>query len=153
MGKMDGSIGRPKAAALTAREIEDRLEEAALTMKRLPNPAGTGPRGYGSSWPDVVRSRFTAYGFEAARVKVIPNAAEIQRMEDAIDWLRLLENPADRHIVWMRAELHRWRTICNRVGLSRSQAWRRWGAGLLTIEKRLARGSGATTKSGTRPRR
>lgn len=47
---------------LTPREIEDRMEEAARTLRRLPNPPGSGPSGYGSSWPDYVRSRFTAYG-------------------------------------------------------------------------------------------
>ena len=121
---------------LTTAEIEDRLEEAALTLRRL--PVKDGPREYGSSWPDVVRSRFTAYGFEKARVKVVPNATEIQRMEEAIDWLRLLERPDDRHIVWMRAENYRWRPICCRVGLSRAHAWRRWSAALITIQKRLA---------------
>lgn len=121
---------------LTVVEIEDRLEEAALTLRRL--PAKDGPREYGSSWPDVVRSRFTAYGFEEARMRVVPSAAQIQRMEEAIDWLRLLERPEDRHIVWMRAENYRWRPICSRVGFSRAHAWRRWSAALLTIQKRLA---------------
>ena len=134
---------KPTTVALTYNEIEDRLEEAALTLKRLPVKGGA--KGYGSSWPDVVRSRFTAYGFEQARVKVIPNAQEIQRMEDAIDWLRLIgsgveqRDAQDRRIVWMRAELYPWRVICRHVGLSRATAWRRWLNELLTIEKRLAK--------------
>lgn len=134
---------RTEGVHLTVAEIEDRLEEAALTLRRL--PSGGGPRGYGSSWPDIVRSRFTAYGFEEARVRVVPNATEIQRMEDAIEWLMLIRHADDeartrddRNIVWMRAENHRWRHICRRVGLSRSQAWRRWGAALITIQNRLA---------------
>lgn len=133
---------KTQALHLTVAEIEDRLEEAALTLRRL--PAKDGPKGYGSSWPDVVRSRFTAYGFEQARVRVVPSAKEIQRMEEAIDWLRLIHYPQDpqraaddRRIVWMRAENLRWRPICSRVGLSRSQAWRRWSAALITIQKRL----------------
>lgn len=121
---------------LTVMEIEDRFEEAALTLRRL--PMKDGPREYGSSWPDVVRSRFTAYGFEDARVRIVPSAAQIQRMDEAIDWLRLLARPEDRHIVWMRAENYRWRPICGRVGLSRSHAWRRWTAALITIQRRLA---------------
>lgn len=136
-----------KQPALTVDEIEERLEEAALTLKRM--PAKDGPKGYGSSWPDVVRSRFTAYGFEEARMRVIPSAQEIQRMEDAIDWLRLLDDPNDRHIMWMRAEQHSWRAICNRVGLSRSQAWRRWTAALITLERRLKRAPNRSTRFGT----
>lgn len=132
---------------LTVAEIEDRLEEAALTMKRM--PSGGGPRGYGSSWPDYVQSRFTAYGFEQARVRVVPTAAEIQRMEEAIDWLRLVGDARDerrtaddRKIVWLKAEAMPWRAICGRVGLGRSQAWRRWVAALITIQRRLERGDG-----------
>jgi hypothetical protein len=37
---------------LTPREIEDRFEEAAYTLRRLPER--NRPRGYGSSWPPVV---------------------------------------------------------------------------------------------------
>jgi hypothetical protein len=131
--------------ALTRAEIEDRLEEAALTLRRLPNPAGSGARGYGASWPEYIRDVKHAYGYHEAQMKVIPNAREIQRMEDAIDWLRLIvyaDDPdrtaIDRRIVWMRAENHRWRHVCRTVGLGRSQAWRRWVAALITIERRLA---------------
>lgn len=147
-----------KKPILTVHEIEDRLEEAALTLKRL--PAGSGPRGYGSSWSDIVRSRFTAYGFEQARIRVIPIAREIQRMEEAIDWLRLIGDPKDepraaddRRIVWMRAELAPWRAVCARVGLSRSQAHRRWAAALITLQRRLARRKPAssTRKGGAAP--
>ena len=30
---------------ITPREIEDRFEEAALTLRRLPSPPGSGARG------------------------------------------------------------------------------------------------------------
>ena len=145
---------RSETVILSVHEVEDRLEEAALTMKRLPNTGG--PKGYGSSWPDYVRSRWTAYGFEQARVRVIPNAKEIQRMDEAIDWLRLIthEDEAraaqDRRIVWMRAEQMPWRAICSRVGLSRSQAWRRWTAALITVQKRLEKPRRQTRKGGGR---
>ncbi|MBR9837048.1 MAG: helix-turn-helix domain-containing protein [Rhodobacteraceae bacterium] len=123
---------------MTVHDIEDRLEEAALTMKRLPGSGG--PKGYGSSWPDYVRSRFTAYSMEPSRVRVVPNPTEIQRMEDAVEWLSLLQGdgaPVDRKIVWLRAEQMPWRAVCGRVGLSRSQAARRLVAALITIQRRL----------------
>ena len=132
-----------KKIVLTVAEVEERFEEAALTLRRSPNPSGSGAKGYGSSWPEFVRSRFTAYGSEQARVRVIPNAKEIQRMEDTIEWLRLLDSgdeqrdADDRRIVWMKAENQPWRAICARVGLSRSQAWRRWSAALITVQRRL----------------
>lgn len=146
---------------LTRAEVEDQLEMAALTMKRL--PGGGGPRGYGSSWPDYVQSRFTAYGVEPSRVRVVPSAREIQHMENTIEWLMLIggkpgeeqRTAEDRKIVWLKAEGMPWRAICGRVGLSRSQAWRRWTAALITIQKRLehprrqaANGGGARNRGG-----
>lgn len=122
---------------MTWREIEDRLEEAALTLRRLPVP-GSGPRGFGSSWPEYVREAKHAYGYHAARMRVVPSAREITRMEEAIYWLRLIPKPDDRRIVWMRADGYRWREVCVHVGCVRSTAHRRWVAALLTIEKKLA---------------
>jgi hypothetical protein len=88
---------------LSWREIEDRLEEAALALRRLRHPSGSGPRGYGSSWPEYVREARHAHGYHKARIRVVPSALEIQRMNEAIDWLRLIRDAGDRRIVGMRA--------------------------------------------------
>jgi hypothetical protein len=121
---------------ITPREIEDRFELAALTLKRLPNPSGSGARGYGNAWPEYVRDARDAYGDTEVRMRVVPSAADIQKMEDCIDWLRLLD-PEDARIVWLRAEGIRWRQVCIRAGCVRTTAWRRWAAALLTIAKHL----------------
>lgn len=139
---------------ITPREIEDRFEEAALTLKRLPNPPGSGARGYGRSWPEYVHEAKHAYGYEEARIRVIPNAREIQRMEEALEWLALIGGDSEqaisdnRRIVWMRAEGYRWKQICRAVGCVRSTAWRRWTAALVTIANRLnrQRKTSATTR-------
>ncbi|MDO5606809.1 MAG: DUF6362 family protein, partial [Paracoccus sp. (in: a-proteobacteria)] len=94
----------------TPRDIEDRFEEAALTLRRLPNPPGSGPRGYGSAWPEYIHEAKHAYGYHEARMRVVPNPAEIQRMEECLTWLRWLE-PDDARIVWMRAEGCRWKQV------------------------------------------
>lgn len=139
---------------ITPREIEDRFEEAALTLKRLPNPPGSGARGYGRSWPEYVHEAKHAYGYEEARMRVIPNAREIQRMEETLEWLALISGDSEeaiidnRRIVWMRAEGYRWKQICRGVGCVRSTAWRRWTAALVTIANRLNKQG----KSGTRRR-
>ena len=108
---------------ITPREIEDRFEEAALTLRRLPNPPGSGPRGYGGSWPEYVQEAKHAYGYGEARMRVVPSAADIQKMEDCIAWLHLLD-PEDARIVWLRAEGVRWRQVCYRAGVVRSTACR-----------------------------
>jgi hypothetical protein len=133
---------------LTPGEIEDRLEEAAYTLRNLPEK--DRPRGYGYSWPPVVHDAKHAYGYTPERpMRVTPSAAAISRMEECFDWLPML-NPEDARIVWLRAEGARWRQVCIRAGVVRSTAWRRWVAALRTISKKLenldkskAKGKGA----------
>lgn len=114
------------------------MEEAALTLRRIPNPPGSGPRGFSSSWPEYIREAKHAYGYHEARMRVVPSAAQIQRMEECLTWLRLLE-PEDARIVWMRAEGQRWRQVCIQAGCVRQTAWRRWVAALQTIAIRVNR--------------
>ena len=120
---------------LNPPDIEDRFEEAAYTLRRLPEK--DRPRGYSSYWPAVVHDAKHAYGYTPeAPMRVIPSAAQITRMEECLDWL-LLVDPEDARIVWLRAEGARWRQVCIRAGCVRSTAWRRWAAALLTISKKL----------------
>ncbi len=120
---------------LTPRDIEDRFEEAAYVLRRLPEK--DRPRGYRSSWPPIAQEAKHAYGYTPeAPMRVIPSAAAITRMEECLDWL-LLVDPEDARIVWLRAEGARWRQVCIRAGCVRSTAWRRWAAALLTISKKL----------------
>lgn len=123
-------------ATITPAEVEARFEEAALTLRRLPDPPGSGPRGYGSSWPDYVHDASQAYGYGEARVRIIPSAADIRRMEECIEWLRWVA-PEDARIVWLRAGGLRWRQVCIRAGCVRQTAWRRWAAALVTIANRV----------------
>lgn len=120
----------------TARTIEDRMEEAALTLRRLPNPPGSGPKGFGQSWPEYVHETKHAYGYHEARMRVVPSTAEIQRMEECIDWLRFI-GPEEARIVWLRAEGWRWRHVCIQAGCVRQTAWRRWVAALQTMANHL----------------
>ena len=121
---------------LSTSEIEDRFEDAARTLRRLPNPPGSGPRGYGQSWPDYVQDAKHAYGYHEATIRVAPSALDIQHMEECFEWLSWLK-PDDARIVWMRAEGARWKQVCYRIGVVRSTAHRRWAAALLTVQKRL----------------
>jgi hypothetical protein len=105
---------------LTARDIEDRMEEAAYTLRRLPEK--DRPRGYGGSWPPVVQEAKHTYVYTTkGPMRVIPSAAAISRMEECFDWLMLV-NPEDARIVWLRADGMRWRQVCIRAGVVRSAA-------------------------------
>ena len=118
----------------TVSIIEDHFEEAARTLRRLPD---SRVPGYFNTWPAMVRSAFEAFGYERARMpRIAPSPQAIGRMEETITWLAWLE-PDDARIVWLRAEGVRWKPICYRVGLTRQAAWARWVASLITIANRL----------------
>lgn len=121
---------------ITPSDLEDRFEEAARVLRRLPNPPGSTPRGYSSSWPEYAHDPGQSYGYNAARVRVVPSPGAIKRMEECFEWLSWLE-PDDARIVWLRAEGKRWRQIGIRMGCVRQTAWRRWVAALATIANRL----------------
>jgi len=133
----------------TASEIAERMESAALTLRRLPNPPGSGPKGYGRSWPEYAQDPKDAYGYHEARMRVWPSPGDISAMEECFDWLRLV-SPESAKIIWMRAERHPWREICIEAGCVRQTAWRRWVAALATITKKVNRGCLADEKASSR---
>lgn len=140
---------------LSPDQIAARLEDAALTLRLLPDPAGLGPRGYGNSWPEVVQEARHAYGCHRARSRIVPSIEDIARMDEPIGWLSLIEGAEARHLVCARASGRRWSSVARRFGVSRGTAWRRWSAAILTIanclnekEKRRACAAAAKIKAG-----
>lgn len=121
---------------LTEQYVEDRIEEAARTLRRIPNPPGSGPKGFSSSWPEYVQDKRHGYGLHEAPMRIIPSAAEIDRMEEVFDWLRLVDSETAR-LLWYRASGMRWRQVCIQIGCVRQTAWRRYVAALITVRKRL----------------
>lgn len=122
-------------ARWTASMVEARFEEAAFTLRRLPDRRVPG---YFNTWPTIVRSVYEAFGWERARMpRIAPSPEAISRMEGTFTWLAWLE-PDDARIVWLRAENVPWKPICWRVGLSRKTAWQRWVAALQTVATRLS---------------
>jgi hypothetical protein len=125
----------------TASMVEARFEEAAFTLRRLPDRRVPG---YFNTWPTIVRSVYEAFGWERARMpRIAPSPKAISRMEETFTWLVWLE-PDDARIVWLRAENVPWKPICWRVGLSRKTAWQRWVAALQTVATRLSTASKRT---------
>ena len=128
----------------TASMVEERFEEAAFTLRRLPD---SRVPGYFNTWPQVVRSAYEAFGYDRARMpRIAPSPGAIARMEETFTWLLWL-GADDARIVWLRAENVPWKPICWRVGLTRQTAWRRWVAALQTVATRLSAASKRTTMS------
>ena len=118
----------------TASLVEERIVEAADTLKRLPEER---VRGYFSTWPTVIRDYWEAFGREDVRLRRgPPSAAAIDRMDEALAWLAWLD-PAEARIVWLRASGERWKTVCWKVGLARTAAHQHWMYALCVIAWRL----------------
>lgn len=118
----------------TASLVEERMVEAADTLKRLPEER---VRGYFSTWPTVIRDYWEAFGREDVRLRRgPPSAAAIDRMDEALAWLAWLD-PAEARIVWLRASGERWKTVCWKVGLARTAAHQHWMYALCVISWRL----------------
>ena len=109
---------------ITETYIEERLEEAARTLRRLPEERVTG---YFNAWPTIKRDPVELLNMEKFPVRLGPPAMEdITLMEEVLFvWLKWLE-PEERRLVWLRAEKVRWKTICSRLGCDRTTAWRRY---------------------------
>jgi hypothetical protein len=120
----------------TAEGVEDRLNEAADVLRRLPDQ---NVRGYFNVWPEISHSFADLVGAPPDPMRrPPPPAAAISRMEETLTWLHFL-SAEDCKLVWMRAEGHRWKSICWRFGISRATAHRRWQYGLSVIALRLNR--------------
>jgi hypothetical protein len=114
--------------------VEERLEEAASVLKRLP-PVKV--QGYYSLWPRYVYEFADLVGQEPNEMRLPPpSAAAITRMDEAMEWLKLLE-PDDAKLVWLRAERTQWKHICVRLGMSRATAHRHWQYAMVLIAWRL----------------
>jgi len=118
---------------LSPNEIEDRFEEAARTLRRLPDDK---PQGYFNVWPAIVRTTWEIMAMERQPMKVWATPQSIDRMDECFDWLFWLE-PDEARVVWLRAEGMRWKPICRRLGVSRATAWRWWATALIKISHRL----------------
>lgn len=114
--------------------VEERLVEAADVMRRLPDVRA--PR-YFNTWPKILHEFADLVGQEPPKLKRLPPSSDaINRMEEALNWLRWLE-AEDTKLAWARAERTPWKMICWRFGISRATAHRRWQYVLSLIAWRL----------------
>lgn len=116
-------------------QVAERFREAAITAHRLP-PVRV--QGYFNTWPAIVRRRWETLvtADEPAYRPVPPSPQAIERLLETMRWVQWLQED-ERHLVWMRAERHRWRDICARFGCDRTTAWRRWQRALQTVTETL----------------
>lgn len=128
-----------EASKWTAELVADRMEEAASTMRRLPS---VRPKGFTSSWPEIVRDASEVQGWRDGEVRLGPPPADaITRMDQCLGWLACLE-PEERKLVWARATGVPWKLVVRALGVSRTTAWSRWRMALMEIASTLNWGRG-----------
>lgn len=106
------------------------FKEAVRTLKKLP-PVRV--QGYFNSWPEIIYTEREIMRMDHKPKVWRATPEAISRMEKAIEWLSLLETPAERKIVWMRANNIPWNEICKTFGICRSAANKRWKKAIVTI--------------------
>ena len=108
-----------KTITETEKYVEERLTDAARTLRRLPEEK---VKGYTSSWPAIVRYEMEILQMEAQPMRIRPSSEDISEMEEVMFvWLRWLD-VEERKLVWLRAERVRWKLICGRFGVGRTKA-------------------------------
>lgn len=127
-------------AEWTIEQVARRFEEAAFTAHDLP-PVKV--RGYFNTWPAIVRQRWEAYADTEKVLHIPPSPDAVERMLETMRWVLWLEED-QRHLIWMRAERHAWKTICRYFACDRTTAWRRWQKAL----KRVADALNGTPSAG-----
>lgn len=114
--------------------VEDRIQSAARTLRRLPD---VKVQGYFSTWPAIIREPLEILQMEPEKMRIRPSQQDITDMEEVLFvWLKWLD-PDERRLVWLRAERVRWKLICGRFGVGRTKAWEMYRRALARIAAKL----------------
>jgi hypothetical protein len=114
--------------------VEERLQSAARTLRRLPD---SKVQGYFSTWPTIIREPLEILQMKPEPMRIRPSIQDITEMEEVLFvWLKFLE-PEERRLVWLRAERVRWKLICGRFGVGRTKAWEIYRRALTRIAAKM----------------
>jgi hypothetical protein len=123
-----------KTVTVKQKYVEDRIHDAARTLRRLPEER---VQGYFSTWPKIKRDEMEILQMEKEPMRIRPSMNDITEMEEVLFvWLRWLEVD-ERKLVWQRAERVRWKLICAQFGVGRTKAWEMYKCALGKIAARI----------------
>ena len=123
-----------KTVTVKQKYVEDRIHEAARTLRRLPEER---VQSYFSTWPKIKRDEMEILQMEKEPMRVRATSDDITEMEEVLFvWLRWLEGD-ERKLVWQRAERVRWKLICAQFGVGRTKAWEMYKCALGKIAARI----------------
>lgn len=123
-----------KTVTVKQKYVEDRIHDAARTLRRLPEER---VQGYFSTWPKIKRDEMEILQMEKEPMRIRPSMDDVTQMEEVLFvWLRWLEVD-ERKLVWQRAERVRWKLICAQFGVGRTKAWEMYKCALGKIAARI----------------
>ncbi len=144
-------------------DVERRLMDAGMTLMKLPMPKDGMPADNKAAWPDVlqlfwdvagpadegsVEERQEALAQARNYIRLRASAAAIDRLDEVLGWLLLIDVPGHRKAVMARMMTHpvselpvyKWTRIAASLGRD-IRTVRRWRQkGIQTIIERLAEG-------------
>jgi hypothetical protein len=114
------------AGVWTPDMVEQRLQSAMITLRRLPVPRHGMPMRDRSHWPDVVRTFWemnaaddpnrpagaTAaqtrkeHAADRNRIRIAPSNKAIREMDECLAWLMLITDTRKRKVVFARSHVH-----------------------------------------------
>ncbi|MHA1540049.1 MAG: DUF6362 family protein [Alphaproteobacteria bacterium] len=118
----------------TEEIIKTWLEDAVRTLRRLP-PVRV--QGHKSNWPDILYTEMEKVQMGHKPIKWPASAADISRMEMALEWIQWIDEADERHLLWKRAERLPWKVICHELGASKQTLWVKWKRLMSIIVYRL----------------
>lgn len=119
----------------TIEQIKDRLESAAYTMRLLPLVKA---QGYKSCMSQIIYTPQEIALMDRRPVRPRPTQEQITQMDEVLQWLQILE-PAERKLVWKRAERIPWKLLCREYGLHRCNLSKKYDTSLSKIQGFLSR--------------
>lgn len=126
------------SAATHVDDVQERLQEACDTLRRLLFPRDGAPSTKIASSPNVVQDYWTAYARSEAKVtRVRPTMAEIDRMDVVLPWFYLIDGKLERRVVWLRSVPLGLRKVGRILGVSHEHVRELEGRAMRTLVERL----------------
>ena len=89
-------------------------------------------QGYVTSRFEIVYTPQEIAFMERKPLKMTATKKQLEDMDEVFEWLNVLA-PAERKLVWKRAERIPWKLLCYEFGYERAEMWRRYQKALTKI--------------------
>ena len=122
--------------SMTNAKTKLRLQNAAVTLARLPRSYLDRPGRPQSGWPEMQRTARLCVDGTRAPGRPVPSPRAIDDMNQVIDALYSL-SPAARRLLWARACGLPWAQLQIRLGGSRTHLNRRYRLALTSLTTQL----------------